>query len=192
LGAADSFAARFDGRRGGGVMAAPPSSARSAGQLAIRAARQADGPEIWRLVRDSESLELNSCYAYLVLCRDFGHTSVVAELDGRVVGFVVGYCPPNDPEVVFVWQVGVDGAARGRGIAGKLLRALVALPGCKAVRFLETTVTPDNQPSLKLFSSFARGVDAAIERVGGFGEEDFRYQPHEREDRYRIGPFGTE
>lgn len=155
----------------------------------IRAATERDGATMWRLVRDCGVLELNTPYAYMVLCRDFGHTSVIAEIGGQPTGFVLGYRPPREPEVVFVWQIGVAPAGRGRGLGGKLLDALCQLPGCAGVRFLETTVTPSNEASLNLFTSFARDQSAPIERVGGFASEDFPQQPHEREDRYRIGPL---
>jgi L-2,4-diaminobutyric acid acetyltransferase len=54
----------------------------------------ADGPHLWRLARDSRVLDLNSSYAYLLWCRDFAATSVVAKVDGNVVGFVTGYVRP--------------------------------------------------------------------------------------------------
>ena len=41
-----------------------------------------------------------------------------------MLGFVKGYRPPTDPSVIFVWQVGVDDAARGKGIAGKMIHTL--------------------------------------------------------------------
>lgn len=174
-----------------------PGDARGAAKtpaagVSFRAARTEDGSAMWRIARDSGGLELNSCYAYLTMCRDFGATCAIAEENGRALGFVLGYRPPAHPEVVFVWQVGVDAEARGRGIAARLLSELVQLPGCRGVRFLETTVTPGNAASLALFSSFARKLGAPIERAVGFGAELFTHEDHEREDRYRIGPFAGE
>ena len=49
-----------------------------------------DGVRLWEIARDSKVLDLNSSYAYLLWCRDFSATSIVAEVDGRVVGFVSG------------------------------------------------------------------------------------------------------
>jgi L-2,4-diaminobutyric acid acetyltransferase len=160
--------------------------------VVIRAARTADGAEMWRIARDSGGLELNSCYAYLALCRDFGATCAIAEQHGRTIGFVLAYRPSAQPDAVFVWQIGVDAQMRGRGLASRLLRELVQLPGCRGVRYLETTVTPSNGASLALFSSFARSLRVPIERAGGFGAELFTHEDHEPEDRYRIGPFAGE
>src|SRR5437879_5926964 len=40
-----------------------------------------DGAAIWRIARDSQTLDLNSSYSYLLWCRDFARTSVVARDD---------------------------------------------------------------------------------------------------------------
>lgn len=155
----------------------------------VRAMAAGDGGAVWRLVEESGVLDVNSSYAYLLWCRQFGSTSVVAELDDEIVGFVTGFRPPENPEVIFVWQVGVDASMRGRGLAKRLLRELVALPGCAGVTHMETTVTPSNAPSRALFRSFARAMEAEV-KVGPYLTEDlFPDQGHEEEELFRIGPF---
>src|SRR3954453_20075010 len=75
----------------------------------------ADGAALWRIARDSEALDLNSSYSYLLWCRDFAATSAVARgADGNPVGFLTGYVRPEQPHTLFVWQVAVDAAQRGR------------------------------------------------------------------------------
>ena len=108
---------------------------------------------------------------------------------GEIVGFVTGFRPPEHPEVLFVWQVGVDASMRGRGLAKRLLRELVALPGCAGVTHMETTVTPSNAPSRALFRSFGRSMDAAVEVGPYLTEEMFPDTGHEAEELFRIGPF---
>lgn len=166
-----------------------PSHGGAAGEPEIRPARRTDGAAVWRQVRASKVLDVNSSYAYLLFLDHFGHTSVVAERDGEVVGFVTGFRPPLRPEVVFVWQVAVDESMRGRGLARRMLDALVRLEGCHGVRYLETTVTPSNGPSQALFASFARGLGAEHEVSPYFGEELFPDAGHEAEELHRIGPF---
>lgn len=161
------------------------------GEPTIRAATVEDGGAIWRLVKESQVLDVNSSYAYLFWCKHFGHTSVVAEADGEIVGFVTGLRPPRQPEVIFVWQVAVHSSMRGRGLAGKLLRALTELPGCDGVTHMETTVTPSNAPSRALFRSFGRSMGAEVEVTPYFTEEMFPDEGHEAEELFRIGPFET-
>ncbi len=51
---------------------------------------------MWRIARDSKTLDLNASYAYILWCRDFAATSVVATVDEQPAGFVTGYRPPSD------------------------------------------------------------------------------------------------
>jgi diaminobutyrate acetyltransferase len=153
--------------------------------VALRRPTVEDGGEMWRIARDSQVLDLNSSYSYLLWCRDFAATSVVATEDGRPVGFVSGYLRPDDPDTLMVWQVAVDSGQRGRGVAGRMLGDLVdRLP----VRHLETTITPDNEASVALFTSFAAARDARVVREPVFDGSLFP-DDHETELLFRIGPF---
>lgn len=152
----------------------------------------ADGPHLWRLARDCRVLDLNSSYAYLLWCRDFAATSAVAKVDGTVVGFVTGYLRPEALDTVMVWQVAVDAAQRGRKLAGHMLHAIVDRLSPRGVRWLQTTISPGNEASIRLFSSLARDCGTGIERHSLFTSEDFppdEQGGHEAEDLYVIGPF---
>lgn len=154
----------------------------------IRKARVEDGPEVWRMVRDS-TLDLNSAYAYLMMFRDYAETCAVAERNGEVQGFVSAYRPPRQPDVLFVWQVGVDEAARGKGLAGEMIQSILRRPGCASVRFVEATVTPSNDASLRLFRGLARKLATHCEESICFPEHLFPEDGHESEWLLRIGPF---
>ena len=66
----------------------------------------------------TETLDVNSTYAYLLMATDFAETSiVVVGVDGAVCGFITGYRPPRRPDTLFVWQVAVAPDAQGRGLA---------------------------------------------------------------------------
>lgn len=160
----------------------------SAGRVEIDTPAVSDGPALYRITRDSGVLDVNSSYVYLLWCRDFANTSLVARADGAVVGFVTGYIRPDAPDTIVVWQVAVDASQRGGGVAGALLGELLrrALP--RGVRYLETTITADNTASIKLFSALARRHDAKLAVSELFTPELFP-DAHEGEDLYRIGPF---
>lgn len=147
----------------------------------------ADGGAMWRVARDSQTLDLNTSYAYLLWARDFAATSVVAERDGAVVGFVSGYIRPDAPHTLMVWQVAVDSDQRGHGLAGRMLDHLAqTVPGMTS---LETTITDDNAASRALFAAFARRRGAQHEELDLFVREHFPDEGHEPEVLHRIGPF---
>lgn len=157
--------------------------------LIIRQATVKDGKRLWEIARDSGSLDLNSKYYYLLMCRHFGDTSVVAEKDGTVVGFVTSYRPPESPETIFVWQVAVDARARGLGVASKMLMTMID-NNRDDVRYLSATVTPSNAASIGLFTAVAKRLEAPWEfSEVYFHEEDFPEGGHEQEKLFRIGPF---
>lgn len=160
----------------------------STGRVEIDNPVVADGPALYRITRDSQVLDVNSSYAYLLWCRDFANTSVVARVDGAVVGFVTGYIRPDAPDTIVVWQVAVDASQRGGGVAGKLLNHLLDQVLARGVRYLETTITADNTASIKLFSALARDRSAELERSEFFTSDLFP-DAHDGEDLYRIGPF---
>ncbi|GAA3106510.1 diaminobutyrate acetyltransferase [Streptomyces echinatus] len=150
-----------------------------------------DGASLWRLAKDSKTLDLNSSYSYLLWCRDFAGTSAVARgADGEPVGFITGYVRPDHPRTLLVWQVAVDSAHRGHGIAAKLLDGLTArLVTERGITEVETTITPGNTASERLFTSFAARHGAQVEREVLFGAELFPDGPHDPEVLYRIGPL---
>ncbi|KZM70341.1 diaminobutyrate acetyltransferase [Nocardia terpenica] len=145
---------------------------------------------MWRIAVDSQVLDANSSYAYLLWCRDFAATSVVAEIGSDIAGFVTGYFRPQAPDTLFVWQVAVDHAYRGRGIAVSMLERLVDSVAGQGISALETTVSPDNAASLAMFAALARRRGAELTRRQLFGPEDFP-DGHEAEDLYRIAPLHT-
>ncbi|MFE0452115.1 diaminobutyrate acetyltransferase [Streptomyces sp. NPDC058914] len=151
----------------------------------------ADGAALWRIAKESGKLDLNSSYSYLLWCRDFAGTSAVARAeDGRVVGFVTGYVRPEDPHTLLVWQVAVDAAYRGRGLAAALLDGLTArLTAERPVTTVETTITPGNTASERLFTSYAARHGADLSREVLFGAGLFPDGPHDPEVLYRIGPL---
>ncbi|WP_267241393.1 diaminobutyrate acetyltransferase [Streptomyces sp. PR69] len=155
--------------------------------------RVEDGAAIWRIARDSEVLDLNSSYSYLLWCRDFAATSVVARgADGEPIAFVTGYVRPDRPEALVVWQVAVDQAHRGKGLAGTLLDALTArVVEAHGIQEIETTVTPDNTASDRLFTAYAKRHGAPLEREVLFDGGLFPEGTHQPEVLYRIGPVAV-
>ncbi|MDI3404889.1 diaminobutyrate acetyltransferase [Streptomyces cavernicola] len=161
------------------------------GDLRLDTPEVTDGAALWRIARDSKTLDLNSSYSYLLWCRDFAGTSVIArDADGEAVGFITGYIRPERPHTLLVWQVAVDAAQRGRGLAAAMLDGLAAQVAKEhPLRSLETTISPDNTASQRLFTSFAQRHGADLKREVLFSAEQFPDGGHEPEVLYRIEPL---
>ncbi|NJP66106.1 diaminobutyrate acetyltransferase [Streptomyces spiramenti] len=155
--------------------------------------RLEDGAALWRIARDSRVLDLNSSYSYLLWCRDHSATSIVArDADGEPVGFITGYLRPQDKRTLFVWQVAVDQSQRGRGLAAAMLGTLVDRTAEElGVEFVETTVTEDNAPSNRLFTSFAERHSATMRSDVLLDADVFPDEGHEPEVLHRIGPLAA-
>lgn len=157
----------------------------------LRRPTDGDGYPLHQLVARCKPLDVNSAYCNLLQCTDFADTGIAAEnADGQLVGFISGYWPPSRPDTLFVWQVAVDSSMRGQGLALRMLLALTARAAAEhGVRYMETTISPDNGASQALFrKAFARLGVAADTRVLFSREAHFAGE-HEDEVLYRAGPF---
>jgi L-2,4-diaminobutyric acid acetyltransferase len=160
--------------------------------LLLRKPRPGDGARVWQLVADCPPLDRNSMYCNLLQCSDFADTCVLAELRGRLVGWVSGYRPPDDPGTLFVWQVAVHEDARGMGLAKKMLCDLLERDDCDDVGYLKTTITPENDASRALFQSFAEKYRAPLRESSGFDAEKHFRGRHDSERLITIGPFSAQ
>lgn len=149
--------------------------------VSLRKPRAGDGSDVWALVRACKPLDENSMYCNLIQCDHFADTCILAEKDGAAVGWISGYLRPDAPETLFVWQVAVHAQARGLGLAGRMLDALLSRDDMACVHTLQTTITADNDASWGLFRSLA-------ERHGGVLSD----APHFREDDHFDGAHATE
>lgn len=152
-----------------------------------------DGMALHRLVAASPPLDRNSVYCNLLQASHFSATSLgaYAAPDGRLVGSITAYCPPGRSDTLFVWQVAVDASMRGQGLAGRLLQALVERCAGAGVRYVEASITPDNEASMRLFARFAENNGLPCERSVLFDKQLHFDGLHETEFLFRIGPLPT-
>ncbi len=157
--------------------------------ISFRRPTISDASSIERLIRLSPPLDLNSLYCYLIICAHFPQTSVVAYDADFLCGFISAYIQPDQKDTLFVWQVAVDKAYRGKGIARSMLSSILDRSYPNALRYLETTVSPSNHSSKALFSSLAETLGVPLVQSVLFSADDFDGQSHEEEVLFRIGPF---
>lgn len=148
-----------------------------------------DGAAIHNLIRLSPFLDDNSLYCYLAICSHFSGTSVVARIDGELAGVITAYVPPAQPDTLFVWQVAVAKTAQRRGLARSMLDHILQRPALEAVRWVETSVTKDNEASRSLFDSLARRHQCQVDESVMFDRTAHFCNLHDTEYRLRIGPL---
>ena len=158
--------------------------------IQIRTPSVDDGAAIWELVRGAGSLEPNSPYAYLLFSEYFADSCAVACDGDAVAGAIIGFRAPQRPDALFVWQIGVSPEYRGQSLGRRMLAWLMDQNAPGGVRFLEATVTPDNEPSQRMFRGFARATGSACDESPLFPAHLFPHTggPHEDERLFRIGP----
>jgi len=154
--------------------------------MLIRTTTQEDGGALWELVKATGQLELNTSYCYLLMSKLFSQTCLVAEIDGQLAGFVMAFEPPEQPDTLFVWQVGVHPAYRGRGLATRLIRGLFEHNPTHT--YLEASVTPSNDASLALFRGYARKHKTECAESTFLPSHCFP-KNHEKELLLRVGPL---
>ena len=155
----------------------------------LRSPLPEDGVAVNRLVERCSPLDPNSLYCNLLQCSHFSRTSIAAILNGELVGFISGYCLPEKANTLFIWQVAVDESARGIGLAGKMIASLLERESCKAVDFIETTITEENQASWCLFEGVARRLNAKLKRSILFDKTAHLNNEHASEVLVKIGPL---
>jgi len=165
------------------------NSRKTAG-IVFRNPKTEDGKYFWEIAKASKTLDVNSAYHYLIMCRHFGKACIAAERQGQVVGFVTAYIPPDSPDTVFVWQVAVDEKERGQGLGMQMLINVVKNVKALNVKNLDATITPSNQASINLFTAAARELNAPFEfEKEFFSAANFGQNDHEPEMLFHIGPI---
>lgn len=162
----------------------------TAPDLSLRQPVRKDAAALYELIAACPPLDLNSRYAYMLLCEHFAETCVIAEADGIVIGTVTAYVPPGREDTLFVWQVAVDPNMRGQHLGRRMLEHL--LQRCVASRrisWIEATISPSNQASRKLFTELAARHGACCTTSALFSADEFGESGHEEECLYKLGPW---
>ena len=141
------------------------------------------------LIAACPPLDTNSLYMNLIQTTHFADTCALAREDGDVIGWVSGHIPPREPDVFFLWQVAVGEKARGKKIPKRLVADIFSREACRNVKYLKTTITPDNEASWGLFRSIARWLGAPLNESEFFDKERHFKGRHDSEILVTIGPF---
>src|SRR5699024_9043458 len=147
-----------------------------------------DGKEMYRIVRESNVLDINSEYSYLMWGEYFQESSILAVDGNEIIGFITGFIPPNQPDTIFVCQVAVDDRYKGNGLENELIeRLFIRVKHEQVVEYVEATVTTSNIPSRRLCEGVAHKNKTKSNVSEGITENQFTEDGHEAECKVRIG-----
>lgn len=152
----------------------------------FREPKISDGDDIYSLIADCPPLDMNSSYCNFLQSTHFSKTSILVECNNDIAGFISGYQKPDEPEVLFVWQVAVSPRYRGHGLAFRMLKELLTREGLSNVKMVETTITEDNKASWALFKKLD-AMNGNSGQVSTFLDEKAHFKgKHDTEYLYRI------
>lgn len=148
-----------------------------------------DAVEVHDLIAVCPPLDQNSLYASILQCTHFADHCALARSRQNTVGWVSGYTLPLKPDTYFLWQIAVAENARGLGLPKRMITSILSRPVCQSCRFLQATITSDNDASWRMFESLARFLKAPLRIDSGFDKATDFGGRHESEKLIEIGPF---
>jgi ribosomal protein S18 acetylase RimI-like enzyme len=101
----------------------------------------------------------------------FHTTSLVAEYDGAMVGFLVGFVSPSEPSEAYIHYVAVDPARRNDGLARRLYDEFLERArgqGCTVARAI---TSPTNEPSIAFHRRMGFEVSSVVRDYNGPGRD---------------------
>ena len=136
----------------------------------IRSAVAADYDRIASVVNDWWGRDVLSGLPRLFL-NHFHTTSLVAEDNGTMIGFLVGFVSPSEPDEAYIHYVAVDPARRKDGVARHLYDQFVERArrqGCKVARAI---TSPTNEPSIAFHRRMGFEASSAVRDYNGPGRD---------------------
>lgn len=121
----------------------------------LRAPEGRDEAQMAALASGGPSKVMRRVHGSLAANRFAPETSVVAELDGELVGWALAYVLPFDRETLFIWKIEVSGDASRTGIAALMMGHLMRQDSCAKVTRVQTSIPSDDEGAWALFRRFA-------------------------------------
>lgn len=145
----------------------------------LRAPQPGDGERVAMLTKDDRKKVFGRLFGELSDFEQFTHTSIVAEVDGEVVGAIFAYSPPYDPDTLNILQVVIHENEINKGLGSLMLGQLMRREVCAGASRVETTIGSDDEATWTLFRRFAQWQRSRMEIVPFFTQA---LQPHRRHE----------
>ena len=101
----------------------------------------------------------------------FRDTSFVAERNGELTGFLVGFLSQSDPEAAYVHFVGVSPSERGSGLGRELYERFFEAARAEGRRAVSCVTSPANEGSIAFHRAIGFEPGPAQAGYDGPGED---------------------
>jgi len=137
----------------------------------IRACNEHDADAIHAFVGTGPPLTLHTPFTYWVILRYWGSVCFVAEDNDQIVGLITSVGAVESADLLYVWQIGVDGDRRGKRLAQGLLDCLQAEAHTRGYLRFQVSIASDNGVSFNLFERAAREQGSVLQEKSVEGDE---------------------
>ena len=134
--------------------------------ILVRTAAAADYDQIIAVLDDWWGRPVRQALPRLFLDH-FHATSFVAELDGDLAGFLIGFMSPSLPDAAYIHFVGVHPQFRGSGLARVLYQRFFELAAADGRRVVSAVTAPRNTGSIAFHTAMGFTVTEPIPGYDG-------------------------
>lgn len=131
-------------------------------QITIRNACGADSALLRSLAAACGTLDVHTPYTYWVACQYHGSSIFILEDAGTPVGYLMAL---DNPDCVFLWQIGILASYRGKGLSQLLYERVMDFASA-AQKPLQVTIAPENKASYGALASICRSRNLSILQEG--------------------------
>jgi ribosomal protein S18 acetylase RimI-like enzyme len=104
--------------------------------------------------------------AHPVFFYELGDNALIAEDDGNLVGFLLGFVAPSDPPVGYVHLVGIHPDWRRQGVGKKLYEEFTRRCQTMGAKRLKAITNPGNSGSLRFHEALGFTVEERPDYAG--------------------------
>ncbi|MBE1282839.1 MAG: GNAT family N-acetyltransferase [Rhodobacteraceae bacterium] len=152
----------------------------------LRAPQPEDGERVALLAKDDRKQAFGELLGELSDFEQFMNTSIVAEVDGEVVGAVLAYVPPYAPNTLNILQVVIHENEENKGLGSLMLGQLMRRKVCAEITQVETTISACDDVTWALFRRFARWQRSRMEITPFFTQALQPRRRHENDNQVTI------
>jgi ribosomal protein S18 acetylase RimI-like enzyme len=143
--------------------------------IRLRTATAADYDQIIAVVDDWWGRPIGHALARVFLDH-FYATSTIAESDGELAGFLIGFLSPSQPDAAYIHFVGVHPSLRGAGLARTLYERFFALAREHDRQMVSAITAPQNAGSIAFHTAMGFTVTPPIPDYDGEGSAKVLFQ----------------